>query len=221
MSRRRSIALVHQERNILTSLAIAFESAGFDVTTYTDGRAAFEALSIGPADIAILGRRMPGLYGPDLFRKLRQLNDMPVIFLSSYGAELADEVPGADDYLAVGCSAHLLVERANLILRGGVGDLMLDPVRRRCTWRGERLYLNMPEFLILELLASKGVHTRFALMEAAYGLDMEMDEKLIDGHVEAIERKCRGIDPAAKLIKRVGGVAYRLREPVAASARLA
>jgi two-component system, OmpR family, response regulator ChvI len=214
MQRRPTIALVHKERNILASVALAFEAAGFQVRLYSDGTSAFEALSASPADIAILGRSMPGLYGPELFYRLRRLTRMPVIFLSSYGADLADEAPGAEDYLAVGCSHRILVERANAILHGGTGRLCIDPMHRVCTWQRQRLHLNMPEFLMLELLARGGVHTRFALMEAAYGAQIDMDEKVVDAHVASIERRFRGIDAAAKPIERISKVAYRLGKAV-------
>jgi two-component system response regulator ChvI len=214
MQQRPTIALVHKERNILASIALAFEAAGFHVRSYSDGMSAFEALSATPADIAILGRSMPGLYGPELFNRLRRLTRMPVIFLSSYGADLADEAPGAEDYLAVGCSHRVLVERATTILQGGTGRLRIDPVRRICIWQRQRLHLNMPEFLMLELLARGGVHTRFALMEAAYGAQIDMDERVVDAHVSSIERRFRRIDSAAKPIERICKVAYRLRKAV-------
>lgn len=210
MRQRPTIALVHKERNILTSLELAFQAAGFDVRTYSDGVSAYAALSIRPTDVAILGRSMPGLYGPDLFRRLRQLNRMPVIFLSSYGADLEDEAPGAEDYLAVGCSLRILVERVDVVLHGGTGRLRIDSAQCVCTWRRQRLYLSMPEFLMLELLATKGVHTRFALMAAAYGEVIEMDEKLVDSHVAAIERRFREIDPNVRAIECACKVAYRL-----------
>jgi DNA-binding response OmpR family regulator len=78
----------------------------------------------------------------------------------------------------------------------------------------QRLHLNMPEFLMLELLARGGVHTRFALMEAAYGAQIDMDEKVVDAHVASIERRFRGIDAAAKPIERISKVAYRLGKAV-------
>ena len=89
MSRRPTVALVHKERNLVTSIGLAFEIAGFDVRTYHDGRSALDALSAAPADIGILGRTLPGLYGPQLFVRLRKSPNMPVIFLSSHGDDLA------------------------------------------------------------------------------------------------------------------------------------
>jgi two-component system response regulator ChvI len=211
MTTRPTIALVHKERNLLTSIGIAFEAAGFEVRTYDDGQAALEALSAAPADIGILGRTLPRLYGPDLFVRLRKSTRMPVIFLSSHGDDLADEVQGADDYLATGVSSALLVDRARMILRRGRDDgLVLDSDRRQCIWRRTRVYLNMPEFLMIEAMAKNGVCTRFALMEAAYGPAVEMDEEVVDGHIAAMQRKFRRVDASVVVIEPISGVAYRL-----------
>src|SRR5262249_19181491 len=117
MNSKPSIALVHPERNILTALGLAFEAEGFDVRTYGDGMEALDALSDAAADIAILGRRLPRLYGPDLFRQLRYFTAMPVIFLSSLGPDLAEQAPDADDYLETPFSLRLVVERARTVLR--------------------------------------------------------------------------------------------------------
>ena len=211
MSAKPTIALVHEERNVLTSIGIAFEAAGFDVRSYDDGQAALEALSAAPADIGILGRSLPRLYGPDLFVRLRKSTRMPVIFLSSHGDDLADEVQGADDYLATGCPSSLLVDRARMILRRGRDDgLVVDSVLRQCVWRRTRVYLNMPEFLMIEAMAKSGVCTRFALMEAAYGPEVAMDERVVDDHIAAMQRKFRRIDASVDMIEAVSGVAYRL-----------
>jgi two-component system, OmpR family, response regulator ChvI len=214
MRKQPSIALVHKERNIRASIELAFSAEGYAVQSYGDGASAYAALAESPTDIAVIGRSMPGLYGPDLFRRLRRLHKMPVIFLSSYGADLADEAPGAEDYLFVGCSLRVLVERVDVVLNGGTGRLRVDSTYCVCRWRRQRLFLNMPEFLMLELLATKGVHTRFALMAAAYGEAIEMDEKVVDAHVASIHRRFREVDPGINAIECVSKVAYRLGKGV-------
>src|SRR5262245_33121323 len=161
MSKRPSIALVHQERNILASLRLAFEVEAFEVQTYGDGMAALEALSDAPTDAAILGRRLPRLHGPDLFRQLRHFTSMPVLFLSSLGEDLAEQAPGADEYLSTPFSLRMVVDRVKAVLKRHEiarrepirppvilsGKLMIEPASRRCHWGLERIYLNMPEFL--------------------------------------------------------------------------
>jgi two-component system, OmpR family, response regulator ChvI len=225
MNGKPSIALVHQERNVLTSLKLAFEAEDFNVRTYSDGMDALDALSDAPPDIAILGRRLPRLPGPDLFRQLRYFTAMPVMFLSSMGVELAEQAPGADEYLETPFSVRLVVERARAVLRRHQmgrraaqpppvtlsGGLLIERPRRRCHWRQERVYLNMPELLILEALADGHPQTRLALMSAAYSEDVELDEQLVDDHISGLVRKFRLVDPKFDLIELVCGVAYRLK----------
>jgi two-component system response regulator ChvI len=115
-----TIALVDDERNILTSLGMALEAKGYKVRTYSDGAAALEALTEEPVDLAILDIKMPRMDGLELLRRLRQQTDMPVIFLTSKEGEI-DELfglkLGADDYIAKPFSQRLLVERVKVVLR--------------------------------------------------------------------------------------------------------
>ena len=95
-----SIALVDDDRNILTSVAMTLEQEGFQVRTYTDGESALQALLARPADLAVLDVKMPRMDGMELLQRLRARSAMPVIFLTSKDDEV-DELMGlrlgADD----------------------------------------------------------------------------------------------------------------------------
>jgi Response regulators consisting of a CheY-like receiver domain and a winged-helix DNA-binding domain len=103
MKEKSTIALVDDERNILTSLRMALEAEGFKVRTYSDGASALEGLTAEPADLGIFDIKMPRMDGMELLRRIRQQSDMPVIFLTSKDEEI-DELfglkMGADDYIA-------------------------------------------------------------------------------------------------------------------------
>ncbi len=88
-----TIALVDDDRHILTSVAIALEAEGFQVATYTDGEGALRGLSRQPVDLAVLDIKMPRMDGMELLQKLRKSSQMPVIFLTSKDDEV-DEVLG-------------------------------------------------------------------------------------------------------------------------------
>ena len=115
-----TIALVDDDRNILTSVSIALESEGYRVQTYTDGAAALDGLKTNPPDLAIFDIKMPRMDGMELLRRLRQKSDLPVIFLTSKDEEI-DELfglkMGADDFIRKPFSQRLLVERVKAILR--------------------------------------------------------------------------------------------------------
>src|ERR1700748_2611232 len=164
-----TIALVDDDRNILTSVAMALEAEGFTVRSFTDGAEALKGLTAQPADLAILDIKMPRMDGMELLGHLRKDSAMPVIFLTSKDDEV-DEVlglrMGADDYIKKPFSQRLLVERIRALLRRGElaqgsgesepvvqrGELLLDPARHQCSWRGTNVDLTVTEFLILKSL---------------------------------------------------------------------
>ncbi len=98
-----SIALVDDDRNILTSVSIALQAEGFVTRVYADGEAALKALLTNPADLGIFDIKMPKMDGIELLRRLREKSAMPVIFLTSKDDEIDEELGlavGADDYIA-------------------------------------------------------------------------------------------------------------------------
>ncbi len=179
-----TIALVDDDRNILTSVSIALEAEGYKVETYTDGASALDGLLARPPQLAIFDIKMPRMDGMELLRRLRQKSDMPVIFLTSKDEEI-DELfglkMGADDFITKPFSQRLLVERVRAVLRRAAGreaaaaagatapkpgaaqlarslergQLVMDQERHTCTWKGEPVTLTVTEFLILHSLAQR------------------------------------------------------------------
>ncbi len=225
-----TIALVDDDRNILTSVSMALEAEGFDVRTYVDGSEALEGIGRHPVDLAVLDIKMPRMDGMELLGRLRQNNNIPVIFLTSKDDEV-DEVlglrMGADDYIKKPFSQRLLIERIRAILRRREasdsetedknvlrrGDLLLDPSRHLCTWRGRQVDLTVTEFLLLEALARRPGHvkSRDQLIDAAYGEYIYVDDRTIDSHVKRLRRKFKGIDEDFAQIETLYGVGYRYR----------
>ncbi len=226
-----TIALVDDDRNILTSVSMALEAEGFRVETYADGDEALRALSTRSVDLAVLDIKMPRLDGIELLTRLRQKSRVPVIFLTSKDEEI-DEVlgfkMGADDYIRKPFSLRLLIERIHAVLRrseatGEVdgdeqrivrGDLVLDPQRHQCTWRGMPVTLTVTEFLILKSLASRPGHVRSRnqLMDVAYDDNIYVDDRTIDSHIKRIRKKLKAADPEFAGIETLYGIGYRYTE---------
>src|SRR4028118_188588 len=115
-----TIALVDDDRNILTSVSIALQAEGFLTRLYSDGETALKALTDNPPDLAVLDVKMPRMDGMELLRRLREKSAMPVIFLTSKDDELDEALGlamGADDYIAKPFSQRLLIARIRAILR--------------------------------------------------------------------------------------------------------
>lgn len=230
-----TIALVDDDRNILTSVSIALELEGYRVETYTDGASALDGLTARPPNLAIFDIKMPRMDGMELLRRLRQKSDLPVIFLTSKDDEI-DELfglkMGADDFITKPFSQRLLVERVKAVLRrvaareGAVknpgqptkslqrGQLEMDQERHTCTWKGEPVTLTVTEFLILHSLAQRPgvVKSRDALMDAAYDEQVYVDDRTIDSHIKRLRKKFKVVDDDFEMIETLYGVGYRFRE---------
>ncbi|MFO1190170.1 MAG: response regulator transcription factor [Alphaproteobacteria bacterium] len=226
-----TIALVDDDRNILTSIAMALEAEGFVVRTYIDGAQALVGMSQNPPDLAVLDIKMPRMDGMELLAKLRKKTSMPVIFLTSKDDEI-DEVlglrMGADDYVRKPFSQRLLVERIRTLLRRADrteaaqpeevivrGDLRLDASRHLCTWKGKEVGLTVTEFLIVKALALRPGHvkTRDQLIDGAYGENIYVDDRTVDSHIKRLRRKFKDVDPEFTAIETLYGMGYCYKEP--------
>jgi two-component system response regulator ChvI len=232
-----TIALVDDDRNILTSVSIALQAEGFLVRVYNDSEAALKALVENPPELAVLDIKMPRMDGMDLLRRLREKTDFPVIFLTSKDDELDEALGlalGADDYIAKPFSQRLLIARIRAILRRAAprdaspasepegpvaepmvrGRLEMDPARHKVKWAGQPVTLTVTEFLILEALAQRPgfVKSRDQLLDVAYQDDVYVDDRTIDSHIKRLRRKFRQVDQTFEAIETLYGVGYRFDE---------
>ncbi|PSJ39882.1 response regulator transcription factor [Allosphingosinicella deserti] len=232
-----TIALVDDDRNILTSVSIALQAEGFATRVYSDGETALKALVDNPPDLAVLDVKMPRMDGMELLRRLRERSELPVIFLTSKDEELDEALGlamGADDYISKPFSQRLLIARIRAILRRAElratpsdaepqtpeaaqivrGRLAMDPARHRVTWDGKDVTLTVTEFMILEALAQRPgvVKSRNQLMDVAYQDDIYVDDRTIDSHIKRLRRKFRQVDTEFKGIETLYGVGYRFGE---------
>ena len=223
-----TIALVDDDRNILTSISMALENEGFKVQTYIDAESALVGISRNPPDLAVIDIKMPRMDGLELITKLRARHNLPVIFLTSKDDEV-DEIMGlrmgADDYIKKPFSQRLLMERVRAVLRRHEtsnnndisdeimrrGELVLDPARHLSTWRGREVNLTVTEFLLLQSLARHPGHvkSRDQLIDAAYGENMYVDDRTIDSHIKRLRRKFKDVDDEYSEIETLYGVGYR------------
>ena len=236
------IALVDDDRNILTSVSIALQAEGFVTRVYTDGHTALKAFAENRPDLGVFDIKMPQMDGMELLRRLRELGGavgaMPVIFLTSKDDEIDEALGlamGADDYIAKPFSQRLLLARIRAILRRqdqtrgtpsyGAnaepdapvierGRLAMDPPRHKVLWDSREVVLTVTEFLILEALAQRPgvVKSRNQLLDIAYHDDVYVDDRTIDSHIKRIRRKFRAVDDGFDAIETLYGVGYRFGE---------
>jgi two-component system response regulator ChvI len=195
-----TIALVDDDRNILTSVSIALEAEGYRIQTYTDGASALDGLRQSPPDLAILDIKMPRMDGMELLRRLRQKSDLPVIFLTSKDEEI-DELfglkMGADDFIRKPFSQRLLVERVKAVLRRFAPKDQTVPRENDAKALAHRPGV---------------VKSRNALMDAAYDDQVYVDDRTIDSHIKRLRKKFKAVDSTFDMIETLYGVGYRFKE---------
>ena len=228
-----NIALVDDDRNIITSVSMALEAEGFNVKTYNDGEEGLKGITSNPPDLAVLDIKMPRMDGMEVLTKLRETSTLPVIFLTSKDDEV-DEViglrMGADDYITKPFSQRLLIERIRALLRRKDlqnetpaandeeitqrGDLNLDDSRHLCTWKGKPVNLTVTEYLLVKALAQRPGHVknRDQLIDLAYGENIYVDDRTIDSHIKRVRKKFKAVDTDFNQIETLYGIGYRYKE---------
>ena len=225
-----TIALVDDDRNILTSVSMALEREGFKVQTYIDADTALVGISRSAPDLAVIDIKMPRMDGEELLKRLRKKTSIPIIFLTSKDEEI-DELLGlklgADDFIkkSGGFSIKILIERIRVQLRKkntdleenknliSHGKLKLDPSQLECEWDGKPLpdKLTTTEFLIVKELSKRPgiIKERSQLMDIAYKENTDIEDRTIDSHVKRIRKKFKKIDSNFSAIETRYGSGYR------------
>jgi len=225
-----TIALVDDDRNILTSISMALENEGFTVQTYIDAESALIGISRNQPDLAVIDIKMPRMDGEELLKRLRKKTAIPILFLTSKDEEV-DELLGlklgADDFIkkSGGFSIKVLIERIRVQLRKknnniedskniiSHGKLRLDPSQLECEWDNQPLpdKLTTTEFLIVRELAKRPgiIKERSQLMDIAYREDTDIEDRTIDSHVKRIRKKFKKVDSNFSAIETRYGSGYR------------
>ena len=233
------IAIVDDERNILTSVSLLIRSEGYDVKTFENGEDALNNFNNEPPSLALLDIKMPRMNGRELLIKIRDsknvnLKNIPIIFLTSKDDE-QDEILGlrigAADYITKPFSQKLLLERIKTVLRiynnrmknevsSNVNnsisdnDLFLDDLRHLCFWKNKEIELTVAEFKLVKCLAKNPgvVKNRDQLMDAMYGENIYVDDRTIDSHIKRLRNKFKKVDKDFTKIKTKYGLGYSWRE---------
>jgi two-component system OmpR family response regulator len=208
-------------------LVRGLSESGHIVDRAADGETALAMALEGIYDVLVLDRKLPGIDGVTLAKRLRdQDRRTPALMLSAI-ASTADRVEGiragCDDYLAKPYVFAELLARLEALARRSdrsrrlsvlrVGDLELDTIGRTVSRAGQPIRLQRREFLLLEhLLRHAGqVVTRSMLLEAAWEYDVEPHGNIVDMHIHRLRQKV-DVGFAYPLIHTVPGAGYMVRE---------
>jgi DNA-binding response OmpR family regulator len=230
------ILVVDDEPSIVTVVRQRLEREGFHVRAVASGEQALAVFEAQPADLIVLDLMLPGIGGLEVLRQLRTGgHTVPVVVLTARDEDVDVIVGlelGADDYLVKPFNPRELVARIRAVLRRSViasapltaseqdnrpeveSGLVLDPARRRASFRGQALQLRPREYDLLDFMSRhRGqVFSRQALLSHVWGYEGDIDERTVDVHVRRLRAKLAAIDPGAEVILTEWGVGYRLAE---------
>ncbi len=221
-----TILIVDDEQRIIDLARMYLEPDGFCVTSATSGTAAKRMILRDKPSLVVLDLMLPGMDGLEVCRRVREESDVPIIMLTARSEDIDKIVGlelGADDYMTKPFNPRELLARIRAILRRAdradateespetiiVGNLLIDPQRRRVEVAGNAVDLRMKEFDLLQVLAeNKGVvFSRDKLLNVVWGYDFGGQTRTVDVHVAHLRHKLQGMDLA---IETVWGVGYRL-----------
>lgn len=233
---RADILLVEDEPGIADTLQYALRTDGFDCRWCATGAAALEAVQVQLPALVVLDVGLPDVNGFELFRRLRERADLPVVFLTARSEEIDRVVGlelGADDYVSKPFSPRELVARIRTVLRrsarataepaGGAeaaqaataaGCFEVDEGRRQIRCCGRLLILSRYEYGLLKTLVRRPghVYTREALLDAVWGDATQSLDRTVDAHVKTLRAKLKAVAPALDPIRTHRGVGYALAE---------
>ncbi len=220
------VVVVEDDPAIAGLLDMYLRKEGFRPLTAGTGERALELVAQHDPVLAVLDVGLPDIDGFEVCRRVRALGggaaDVPVLFLTARDDEvdrLAGFDVGADDYVVKPFSPKEVVARVQAILRRVrperphavvklANGIVVDPERREVTVDGSPVALATREFELLAFLArNRGIAlTRQQLLDGAWGIDFEGDERTVDVHVRQLRRKLG----AGLELSTVWGVGYRL-----------
>jgi len=224
------ILIVEDEPGIADTLQYALRTDGFEPAWVATGEEAIAQVHAQPPALVILDVGLPDLSGFEVFKRLREIADLPVIFLTARSDEIDRVVGlelGADDYVPKPFSPRELVARVRSILRragkppaaaptaaAAPTPIQIDDSRRQIRFYGKLLELSRYEYGLLKTLAARPGHvfTRDALLERVWDDPGESLDRTVDAHVKTLRAKMKLVAPTLDPIRTHRGTGYALAE---------
>ncbi len=229
-----TVFVVDDEPAIAEAILFALQAEGYQGRHFATGQACIDALAAEQPALILLDIGLPDGNGFDVFRRIRELGQVPVIFLTARSAEI-DRVAGlemgADDYVVKPFSVRELMARARMVIRRRAAldsprhaaavpsaasqGFAHDELRREVRFRNQPLVLTLHEYRLLEvLLRHPGrVFSRGQLLEQAWEAPDHRLERTVDSHIKSLRAKLRDIDGAVDPIRTHRGMGYSLELP--------
>jgi DNA-binding response OmpR family regulator len=224
------ILVVEDDKKTASLIKLYLEREGFQIVIAYDGQQALELAERYQPIFVILDLMLPLLDGWEVFRRLRQSSDVPILMLTARGEEI-DRVSGltlgADDYVVKPFSPRELVARVKAILRRGRPEathqakvlsfegLTLDLVKHKATLEGRLVLLTPHEFKLLQTLmtAPGKVFSREELLDRLYPRnEATVIDRVVDVHIGKLRQKIEKDPSNPRYVLTVRGIGYQFVE---------
>ncbi len=231
------ILIVEDEPGIADTLQYALRTDGFEPAWCATGEEALQRIGAAAPALVILDVGLPDASGFEIFKRIRETSEVPVVFLTARSDEIDRVVGlelGADDYIAKPFSPRELVARVRGVLRRSAragatapaagaasataGPIVVDEGRMQVRYYGRALELSRYEFGLIRTLASRPGHvfTREALLDRVWGDDSDSMDRTVDAHVKTLRAKMKAIAAGLDPIRTLRGSGYALAEDLPA-----
>lgn len=230
------LLLIEDEPPVVSFIRRYLTEAGYDVSVALDGHSGLQMATENVFQLIILDVMLPGMNGITVCKQLRKQQDStPILMLTALGSTenvVAGLDSGADDYLVKPFKQAELLARIRSLLRRKsdngaapavnntnnhnllrVADLELDLLTKSASRIGETITLTATEYRLLEYMMRnpRRVLSRMEILENVWGIDFNMNTKVVDVYVNYLRKKVnRQGQPA--LIQTVVGMGYMLKE---------
>ena len=230
----KNILIVEDEKTIAEILLFNIKKNGFDAKAVYDGGSGLEEALSGKYDLILLDLMLPVMDGFEVCRKVREVNDTPIIMLTAREEE-ADKVMGlelgADDYMTKPFSINELLSRIKANIRRfsnemvtrkitenviKVGSLTINNESYEVTKGETKLDLTKKEYEVIAFLAKNmgKVYSREQLMEEIWGYDgFYGDMRTVDVTIARLRKKLEDNPALPEYIQTKKGIGYFFAKP--------
>jgi DNA-binding response OmpR family regulator len=218
------LLVVEDEAGIAFALEADLRAEGYDVVVATTGDEAMRTVGAGSIDLVLLDVMLPGKDGFEVCREMRRSGfRAPIVMLTAKSQE-AEKVMGlelgADDYITKPFSPRELRARVKAALRRAApespdvfrfGNTEVDFARCEVRRGQDTIDLSALEFkLLTAFVRSRGrVLTREQLLDAAWGRDVSLNDRVVDNHIVSLRRKIEPDPERPQFLINIRGLGYR------------
>ena len=218
------LLIVDDEEKIREMIGKYAIHEGHECVLASDGRKALEMFAKEDFDLVVLDVMMPEMDGYETLKKMKEIRDVPCIFLTALGQEY-DRIYGfdigADDYVTKPFSLKELMMRIKVILKREmkatnkitVKGLVVDEDAHMVSIDGERVDMANKEYeLLLYLLKNMGnALTRQSIISKVWGYEYDSDDRTLDTHMKLLRRDLKEY---GNYITTIRGVGYRFEKEI-------